>query len=350
LPDGAEIPARSPEEGARRLALSYLDQAAGALPRLHDGADREALHDLRVALRRLRSCLQAFAAQLGDSVPGKLIRRLRRIARATGPGRDAEVQLAWLRKHAHELGRHQRSGQAWLAKRLEARMETAYGKLRADLSNDFAPLEEALRRRLSVYRTEVRLDGGRAATFGDVAAALAGDHAREVDRRLRKVDDPAGVAAAHEARIAAKRLRYLADPLSQMIPHFAGGSSLLASLKELQDLLGELHDSHVLESELADALAAAAAERAGRLLALTLDAEETGESGEARLRAERRRPHEPGILAVARLNRARRDHLFADLAGRWPEERREELARSVEALERALRTAGGHPAAEKADQ
>jgi CHAD domain-containing protein len=370
LPDGAEMPARSPEEGARRLALHYLDQASAALPRIHDSADGEALHDLRVALRRLRSCLQTFAAQLGDSVPRKLMRRLRRIARATGPGRDAEVQLAWLRKHTHDLGRHQRSGQAWLAKRLEARMERAYGELRADLSTEFAPLEEALRRRLSVYRTEVRLDGGRAAAFGDVAAELLDDHAGELDRLLRKVDDPAGIAAAHEARIAAKRLRYLADPLSQMAPtvqppataHLdqrrdrAAGSPngaltrrgrhqaapwnpLLANLKELQDLLGELHDSHVLEAELTEAVAGAAAERASRLIELTLDA---GETGEARLRAERRRPHEPGLLALARLNRARRDHLFADLAAGWPQERRAQLLQSVEALARALRAAG-HP-------
>ena len=55
-PHAALLP-RPPEEGARRLALSYLDQAARARPRLADPADAEALHDFRVGLRRLRSCL-----------------------------------------------------------------------------------------------------------------------------------------------------------------------------------------------------------------------------------------------------------------------------------------------------
>src|ERR1700728_1590690 len=125
MPDGGEIPFRSPEGGARRLALSYLDQAVAALPRLSDSADREALHDLRVALRRLRSCLRAYAAHLGDSVPRKLTRRLRRIAGATGPGRDAEVQIAWLRKQMRGLARHQRSGGSWLVKALGAPKERA---------------------------------------------------------------------------------------------------------------------------------------------------------------------------------------------------------------------------------
>src|ERR1700720_505833 len=115
--DSPEILERSPEEGARRLALAYLDQAGGALPRLAGPEDGEALHALGVALRRLRSCLGSYEDQLGDSVPRKLSRRLRRLARATGPGRDAEVQIAWLRQPGAEVGRRNRQhrqGLAWL--------------------------------------------------------------------------------------------------------------------------------------------------------------------------------------------------------------------------------------------
>lgn len=368
--EAAEILVRPPEEGARRLALSYLDQAAAARPRLDDAADDEALHDLRVALRRLRSCLRAFDGQLGESVPKKLAKRLKRLAEATGPGRDAEVQLAWVRKHARELGSAQRSGHGWLANRLQERMDKAYGKLREELGEEFATFEAAMRRRLSVYRAEVRLDGGAAPAFGEVAAALLDQHAEELARRLRKVHDPAGVDAAHQARIAAKRLRYLADPLVQLFGQALAGQpaeprpdgaltmeggaapaakgAVLGNLKDLQDLLGELHDAHVLEEELAEAIEDAAAERAGRLFALALDADGDGAPPEARLRAERRRAHEPGLLALARLNRTRRDRLFADLATRWPEERRERLLRSVADLARALRVAGHAEGAETA--
>jgi CHAD domain-containing protein len=353
----AEILSRSPEEGSRRLALSYLDQAAQALPRLHGGDDPEALHDLRVALRRLRSCLNSYQDHLGAGVPRKLVRRLRRLARATGPGRDTEVQLEWVRKHGRELARHHRPGRDWLQARLEQRLEQAYGDLRGELQRGFAPCEEKLRGRLSVYRAEVRLDGGRLPAFGDAAAALVEDHAARLERRLTRVGDAGDVAAAHQARITAKRLRYLADPLVQLVdgtPRTAAAgeepqpegpsapthpSQLVHRLKGLQDNLGELHDAHVMEAELARALREAAAERAARLFDLTL---EGGDAAPARLRSERRRPWEPGLLELARLNRSRRDSLHAEFVARWQGTRRAELLAAAEALAEALRIAA-HP-------
>jgi CHAD domain-containing protein len=343
-----ETLSRSPEEGARRLALAYLDQAAGALPRVAGDdpeSDPEALHDLRVALRRLRSCLKAYTVQLDGSVPKKLARRLRRLAGATGPGRDAEVMIAWLREQRGQLGPHQRGhrhGLAWLLARLEARKEEAYRDLRAELADEFAPLEEGLRQRLSVYRAEVRLDGRRPPSFGDAAADLVHDHAVELARRLELVASAEEVKPAHQARIRAKRLRYLADPLAPLVqpsPSRSGrAGELVQSLKQLQDLLGELHDSHVMAAEIEEALGEASAERARRLLELTL---EGGEVDQRLLRAARRRTLEPGLLALARLNRARRDRLFAAFAERWQGDGAKELLGAAERLAAALRAAHG---------
>jgi CHAD domain-containing protein len=51
---------KSPEETARRLCLGLLQEADEALSRLEQGEDSEALHDFRVALRRLRSVIRAY--------------------------------------------------------------------------------------------------------------------------------------------------------------------------------------------------------------------------------------------------------------------------------------------------
>jgi len=83
---------------AHRIALSLLDAATAARERLPDTGDAEALHDFRVAMRRLRSTLRAYQPQLEAVVPAKLRRRLRDLARATGEARDVEVQISWLER------------------------------------------------------------------------------------------------------------------------------------------------------------------------------------------------------------------------------------------------------------
>lgn len=51
---------RSPEETSRYLCLGLLHEAADALTRIEQATDEEALHDFRVALRRLRSAIGSY--------------------------------------------------------------------------------------------------------------------------------------------------------------------------------------------------------------------------------------------------------------------------------------------------
>lgn len=305
------LPSRPPEEGVRLLALGFLGQATDAAPRLADEEDGEALHDFRVGLRRLRSALRSYREILADSVPRKLARRLRRLAAATGQGRDTEVQIEWLRRVApSRLASHRRAGWHWLLQRLEARKREAYAAILQDVDETLAPLAEELRQRLSVYRLEVHLDAAVSpSSLGKTTAEIAERQLQELERRLDGIAGPEDEAVAHEARIEAKRLRYLLEPFAEDKPI----RQAVKGIKALQDLLGELHDAHVLELELGSALAAAAVEQAERLL----DASLAEPYDPSRLRVERRRSPVPGLLALARLNRERRNALFAALGRDW---------------------------------
>jgi CHAD domain-containing protein len=321
---------RSPEEGARLLALSFLDQAAGARPRLAHPADAEALHDFRVGLRRLRSCLQAYRAWLKESVPKKLARKLRRLARSTGPGRDTEVQVEWLRGCGPHLSSYHRAGLAWLLARLEERMREAYAAMKDEVERDFAAIEEELRARLSVYRTEVHLNAASSrSTLGEVTAEILRRQVAELEAHLERIENAGDEKEAHRARISAKRVRYLLEPFAEEIPP---AGAVVKRFKVLQDLLGELHDAHVLERELDEALVAAAAERACRLLEISL----AEAPDEKLLRAERRRARESGLIALARLNRARRDRLFHALEAEWLNGKAGDFLREVEGLGEAM--------------
>lgn len=322
---------RTPEEGARLLALSFLDQAAAAWPRVHDPEDTEALHDFRVALRRLRSSLRSYRPWLEESLPKKLLKRLRRVAQSTGPGRDTEVQIEWLRGRSRHLSSYHRAGLQWLLARLESRMRGAYSEMEDELAREFEKVEEGLRRRLSVFQTEVHLDGSRhKATLGDVTARILHEEIAELEKHLSKVSSPEDQEEAHEARIQAKRIRYLLEPVAGEIP---GAPPIVKRFKAVQDILGELHDAHVLETELAESLETAAAERARHLLALSLE----GTEDERVIRAAGRRANESGLIALARLNRARRDRLFADLEENWLGGKADAFLREVEGLGEAMK-------------
>lgn len=329
----ANLLARPPEEGARLLALSFLDQARDARPRLADPSDEEALHDFRVALRRLRSCLRAYRAYLEESVPGKLAKRLKKLAQATGPGRDTEVQIAWLRGRSAHLASSHRAGLAWLLGRLEERMREAYEDAREEIERDFDRIEEALRRRLSTYHAEIHL-GSEApqSTLAEATARILHKQVEELEGHLARIEDADDETEGHEARISAKRVRYLLEPFADAIP---GAGPVVKRFKALQDLLGDLHDAHVLETELTGTLETAATERARALLSLSLAAA----PDDTLIRAERRRVRESGLIALARLNRARRDRLFEALDAEWLDGKADGFLREVEALGEAMTAA-----------
>ena len=320
----AGILSRTPEEGARLIALSWLDQAAAAFPRLQDPNDTEALHDFRVGLRRLRSSLRSYAPYLEESLPKKLRRRLRDLAGSTGPGRDTEVQIEWLRGRLRHLSSYHRAGLAWILGRLEVRMREANEEMSARLPEEFPRIEAELRERLSTYHAEIHLDASQPSpTLAGATAGILRRQATELESHLARVDGPEDEHEAHEARISAKRLRYLLEPFE--LPEAA---ALVKRMKKLQEILGELHDAHVLETELAEALEAAASERIRRLLEVSL----SDAPNDALMRAERRRARESGLLLLARMNRARRNRLFQELDTDWLEGRAAGFFQEAEAV------------------
>ncbi|MDE2150458.1 MAG: CHAD domain-containing protein, partial [Gammaproteobacteria bacterium] len=130
---------------ARTLLLRALTDADGPAQRLAQGRDGAALHDFRVALRRLRTTERAYRSSLGESgLPKKLRRRLRRLVRDTGAARDAEVHLALLAGPREILRPHQRAGLRWFEQHLHARLRREDARLRERLRRDFPRLRNKL--------------------------------------------------------------------------------------------------------------------------------------------------------------------------------------------------------------
>ncbi|MFE9203736.1 CHAD domain-containing protein [Micromonospora sp. NPDC007230] len=224
-------------------AAAQRDALIGNHPGARSGAE-DAVHDMRVAVRRLRSTLRTFRG-LWDRRESELVRgELRWLGGQLGPVRDTQVMAARLADAVHAEPDELVLGPvaARLAERFAADLATALDELRAALDSDrYAELLRRLdalleapparavdarwvdrRIRRAVRRADERLD-----------RALAAGH------RAGGTDD----IALHEARKAAKAARYAVEVREPAAGKPA--ARLVARLKDLQDLLGAHQDSTV---------------------------------------------------------------------------------------------------------
>ena len=82
-----------------------------------------------------------------------------------------------------------------------------------------------------------------ATPLGDNAERIVRARLDELHSFMPTAADPAGVTALHDMRIAAKRLRYILEITHPCFGPYA--ETAVKSIKDLQDLLGEIHDCDV---------------------------------------------------------------------------------------------------------
>ncbi|MBO0777754.1 MAG: CHAD domain-containing protein [Ktedonobacteraceae bacterium] len=83
-----------------------------------------------------------------------------------------------------------------------------------------------------------------AAPTGKNARKIALGRLEELYARSSAVDQPYALQELHDLRIAAKRLRYTLEIFADELP--AGCEAVVSELTQIQDELGQLHDSDVL--------------------------------------------------------------------------------------------------------
>lgn len=245
-----------PELTVGDLAKSALadrgDQLRWAAARLPLAGDEEAVHDCRVALRRLREVWMAFGDHLQPS-PKRQVREMRTSERRLGPLRDAEVRAALMDEVLGPLAvAVDRSDDPTVIGGGEV------GQLRPGLRGR----EQEARRRLA-EATAQEIAGQRnemishrlIRELGDLSAqGRTGDSADVPALQLALVQLPKMFAAAgrqrrgadqlHRRRIVTRRLRYRLEVFGPVLPD--QHRMVLAELRRLQGQLGRVHDLSVL--------------------------------------------------------------------------------------------------------
>ena len=142
---------------------------------------------------------------------------------------------------------------------------------------------------------------------------------------MPRARDPDEVEALHDMRIAAKRLRYILEIAHPCFGEYARVA--VNRVKDLQELLGELHDCDVQSVELEAFLRDLIAEDA---LALALAAEGMDDLAPEALRVARHRDDHAGVAALLVYVRARRRVLFGAFERLWTDFERTGFAARLE--------------------
>ncbi|GAA3112197.1 MULTISPECIES: CYTH and CHAD domain-containing protein [Nonomuraea] len=238
---------------AGEVVLAYLRDQVQALlaqdPRVRR-AEEDAVHQMRVAARRLRSALKAFRTVVTGT--RAIQDELRRIGDVLGEARDLEVIRARFTKELDGLAPELVVGpvRTRLGDDLRERERQAYGRIRETLSDErYYRLLDDLDALVAAPEWGEAADRPAQRELPEIAAATWARVTRAYDR-AQAIDDPARrEVAMHDVRKAAKRARYTAEAL--------GLGKLAGPAEDVQEALGAYQDGVVAQGLLAEEAARA---------------------------------------------------------------------------------------------
>ncbi len=122
------------DSAARSIVRALFDAATAPAQRVLAGDDTRAVHDMRVALRRLRSAMGTFGRSFPKRRWRRLLARTRTIGRKLGEVRDADVHLAALRAALGGAASGDRAGVTYAIDLLLERRRRALAEFAIELS------------------------------------------------------------------------------------------------------------------------------------------------------------------------------------------------------------------------
>ena len=222
--------------------------------RLVPAGEAEALHQMRIGLRRLRAAIAVFAKMTADRDQKRIKGELKWITNELGPARDLDVFAADILKPLAKQGDHAEARRAFATARARA-YETATGAIRSDrFRNTLLDLAEWIE--VGPWTVDDALAKRRERKVKKHAAkrlARMRSDVRDKGEDLRELD----AKKRHKLRIEAKALRYAMEFFASRFPDGENAKrreAALSALKEIQDELGALNDLAQREALAGEAL------------------------------------------------------------------------------------------------
>ena len=231
-----------PDSPAKDVIKSVVSESVASLlrhdPLVRTSGDPEAVHQARVATRKLRSHLRTFGPLVDPEWTEPLRSELGWLAMGLGAVRDREVLLERLRERAKSLPEADLRSANSLLHILEVEIENLRKKLLAELGSvRYVDLLERLVAAAHSPATLLEADQPAATVLPPLAAGPW----RRLRSAVRQLPDPPTDPELHRIRILAKRARYAAEAVAPIAGTAAAAFARAAA--KLQTVLGEHQDS-----------------------------------------------------------------------------------------------------------
>jgi CHAD domain-containing protein len=277
------------DDRTARLLEDRVTRVFRELPGAVAGHD-EAIHQSRVAGRRLRVALPLVARKADGRDARLALKVLRRLTRTIGEGRDMDVALGLFQDRLESLRSTSAEQRALLSRlraaRARSRSQVAEGVFDLDIDG----LRRSLRRLLRAGAAESDEVLARVRAFRESQGA-------SLLRGFSQIGESYRPETLHGLRRRIRRLRYAAE-LEDAV---RGDDTRAPALFErLQDAIGVIHDHHVLAGSLEEQAHLAAA-RDNRLLARAAVRERRAFVGMGRLLHRALLEQKPADLALRAL-------------------------------------------------
>lgn len=238
-------PDMAASEAFQRIAWNCLDHLLANYRLVIDRRDAEAVHQSRVAIRRLRAACSIFSPIIADDKTGPLLAELKAAADTLGKARDLDVLIEAIRKQAEADALSE--GLEELIAHLEQQRSDIYDHVTEMLTG--ASFQKML------LETALWIEDGnwlkQPGTMARQAEPISDYAAHELHRRQGKIAKALPKIAVldpdqrHQLRIRIKKFRYATDFFSALADtpdRKARHKKLSSALSDLQDSLGELND------------------------------------------------------------------------------------------------------------
>jgi len=251
---GPEVEEPEVDGDATVEALLRHDLASGTLrlfrheAGVRTGEDPEAVHQARVATRRVRSTLRTFSKLLDEEWTDRLRDDLKWLANLLGEVRDTDVLLERFSEHLAALpAADVKAGPRLLAKLEEQRDHARRRLLGGMAAEKYAVLLDDLVAAAAAPALLPGVDGPAA----EIMPPLVARPWKKLRKEVRKAGDDPPDEQLHQIRIRAKRARYAAEAVEPVIGKPA--EAFADAIADLQSVLGDHQDAVVGEAWLRQA-------------------------------------------------------------------------------------------------